>query len=268
MAILINGKQSDTITIADRGLNYGDGLFETMRAHNGRVHLLDNHIERLLKGCERLGIEPPQNVRDEIQAAANEQQNGIVKLIVTRGSGGRGYRPQVGMNVTRILMTSPLPAEPDILTRSGGVRAGVSAIRLARQPLLAGIKHLNRLEQVMASREPGNYDERIMLDTDGNVVEGITMNLFLVRDGALVTPDLTAVGVAGIMRQLVMELAQNRGIGCVERTVQPAELERADEVFMCNAVRGIWPLIAIQGMPLAVGPVTQRLAGALAEVWP
>ncbi|HET6725237.1 MAG TPA: aminodeoxychorismate lyase [Gammaproteobacteria bacterium] len=268
MTILVNGQKTDTINITDRGLNYGDGLFETMRVQNEQVRLLDDHIERLLKGCERLGFEPPANVSDEVRAAAAEQEQGIVKLIVTRGSGGRGYRPQVGLNATRILMTSPLSPEPDILAKSGGIRAGLSSVRLARQPSLAGIKHLNRLEQVLAAREAGEYEERIMLDTDGNVIEGIAMNLFLVRDGALVTPDMTAAGVAGIMRRQVMELAQNSGIACIERAVQPAELDDADEAFMCNAVRGIWPLIAIQGRSLPVGPLTRRVVAALGEIWP
>ncbi|HET7586910.1 MAG TPA: aminodeoxychorismate lyase, partial [Gammaproteobacteria bacterium] len=186
----------------------------------------------------------------------------------TRGSGGRGYRPQVGMNATRILMTYPLPQEPDILTRSGGIRAGIAATRLARQPRLAGLKHLNRLEQVLAAGEPGDFEERIMLDTEGYVIDGTMMNLFLVERAVLVTPDLSVAGVAGIMRGKIMELAAAVGTRCKVRAVQPAELERADEVFMCNAVRGIWPVINVESRPLKVGPVTRQLSEALAGIWP
>ncbi|HET6655248.1 MAG TPA: aminodeoxychorismate lyase, partial [Gammaproteobacteria bacterium] len=204
----------------------------------------------------------------EIASVAGEIRNGLIKLIVTRGSGGRGYRPQVGMNATRILMTYPLPTEPDILTRAGGIRVGTAATRLARQPWLAGLKHLNRLEQVLAAGEPGEFEERVMLDTEGNVIDGTMMNLFLIERGVLITPDLSMAGVAGIMRRRIIELAATVGIQCEERDVQPAELERADEVFMCNAVRGIRSVIRIDNRPLEVGSVTGRLSAALAGVWP
>jgi 4-amino-4-deoxychorismate lyase len=270
MAILVNGQRQHTIEATDRGLLYGDGLFETMRVSNGRIALVDYHLERSREGCERLRIGFPARsvLLGEIESAARNLQNGIVKLIITRGTGGRGFAPPVKAEPTRILMTFPLPREPGILGERGGIRVRTAETRLARQPTLAGVKHLNRLEQVLARAEAGECEERLMLDTLGNVIEGTMTNVFLVEKERLVTPDLSFSGVAGVMRRRIIELAESLGLVCVERVVETAELKRVGEVFMCNAVRGIWPVIEMARQPMTIGATTGQLERELAEVWP
>jgi 4-amino-4-deoxychorismate lyase len=270
MEILVNGQRQRAIEATDRGLLYGDGLFETMRVLNGRITLIDYHLERLLYGCERLRIELAgrASLLNEIRSVARELENGVVKLIITRGTGGRGYAPPVEAEPTRILMTTPLPRVPGILGERGGIRVRTAGMRLARQPTLAGVKHLNRLEQVLARAERGNCEECLMLDTDGNVIEGSMTNVFLVENARLVTPDLSFSGVAGVMRRRIIELAESLGLGCVERVVDAVELKRAGEMFMCNSVRGIWPVIQMDRQPLKVGATTRRLERELAGVWP
>lgn len=259
---------TDCVDVTDRGLLYGDGVFETMAVTDGRAVSWPRHMARLLTGCERLGIPAVDTgllAREAEQLLAG-MQRGVLKVIVTRGSGGRGYTEPDVVVPRRILQLHPRPAFPPTAGEDG-VAVRLCTTRLCHNPVLAGIKHLNRLEQVMARREwhDPRIREGLLLDTDGWLVEGTMSNLFMVREGTLLTPGLRRCGVAGIMRSIVLELAQRQSLAVEIHTMAPAELQSADEVFLCNSLIGIWPVIEVDGKPCRKGHVTtamQRLLQA------
>lgn len=251
------------LLIRDRGLCYGDGLFETMRAESGVVPLLDRHLERLMLGLERLRIPAPDEngLAELVRGLARERGTGVVKLVVTRGEGGRGYRPP-DIQAPRVLATSTPLAEIPRRHYSEGIALQVCSTRIGRSPATAGLKHLGRLEQVLASAELGEeYPEGVMLDEADRLIEGTRSNLFVVRDGALGTPGLLMSGVAGVMRSLVMDSAGALGLECAEEDLGLSDLAGADEVFTTNAVAGIWPVSRIDavGWSRPPGHVTRRL---------
>lgn len=265
LAALLNGEPvadpARAVDLADRGLNYGDGLFETALLVNGTIRFLGAHLLRLRHGCERLGIAYAENeIAADARRLCESVSAGVLKIVVTRGAGGRGYRADPRAVSTRIVTVHPLPANSD---RELTVRWCES--RLARNAALAGIKHLNRLEQVLAQREWS--DERIgeglMLDTEGELVSGTASNVFIVRQGALLTPDLRFCGIRGVMRGEVLRAATEQGIACTEEPLWPHDLEEATEVFVTNAVRGIRSVVAIEERRWDIGPVTQQLVQAL-----
>lgn len=268
--ILINGQPESRIEIADRGLQYGDGLFETIAYRHGRLEFFPQHIRRLLAGCQRLNIlfPPEQQQQLEAEVAAVCQQlenNAVIKIIVTRGSGGRGYRYQSGMQATRIISTHPMPVYP--ATHAAGVTVRICQQRLANNPTLAGIKHLNRLEQVLARNEwqDEQIAEGLMFDYQDRLIEGTMSNVFLVQNNQLWTPDLSTAGIAGIMRQKVIEIAQQQGIDCHVTPLKLEQLKQATEIFMCNSLIGIWPVrhIVDYAIELPHGPLTKQLQQAL-----
>lgn len=265
MTCWVNGQPADSLALADRGLAYGDGLFETMRVRDGRIDWLDLHLKRLLHGCQRLQIPwQAQLLRSEIEAFASRQTEGVCKLILTRGDGQRGYGLPQPASPRRILMAAPLPLWPD-RNATQGVRLFPCQTRLAIQPLLAGLKHLNRLEQVLARAEwnDADYAEGLLLDTSGRVIEGVFSNLFFVRDGQLLTPDLSGSGVAGIMRQRILQLAGQLAVPVEVRDIVAGELQDMDEAFTCNSLYGIWPVRECSGRHWPVGPLTLRLQQTL-----
>jgi 4-amino-4-deoxychorismate lyase len=269
--ILVNGVESTSVSTGDRGLNYGDGLFETMRLAVGEIALLDRHLRRLKEGCDRLRMEWPGEacIRAEISTVIRDHQFGIVKLIVTRGSIGRGYRPTDSITPTRIVGLHTLPTYP-IAHYSDGVRVRVCKTRLSRNIALGGIKHLGRLEQVLASLEEQDkkIDEGLMLDEDGNVIEGIRSNIFLVRNSALVTPALDYSGVAGVMRAEVLDALKANRSSLQVRPVDLDELLGADEIFLSNSIFGIWGVREIEAYDWRkdVGPVTRELIETFTEM--
>jgi 4-amino-4-deoxychorismate lyase len=258
---LVNG-QSAGVDPADRGLAYGDGLFETMAARDGAIRWLDSHLDRLEEGCRRLEIPMPARslLTREIAANCPRQGRAVVKLIVTRGPGARGYPPPEHATPTRILAISPWPDYPEANYRDGiGMRS--CRLRLGENPALAGIKHLNRLEQVLAQLELRGHaaQQGLLLDASGYVVGGTSSNVFLVAAGEIATPSLTRCGIKGVMRRAVLEAARTLGMRAEERDIVPAELVDADEVFVANSLFGIWPVTDIDGRSFAVGPTTRRL---------
>ena len=184
---LVNG-QSTGVDPSDRGLAYGDGLFETMAAADGRIRWLDLHLSRLTDGCARLGIPTPslELVRREIAEHCPRTGRAVAKLIVTRGSGARGYRPPAHPEPTRILAISAWPNYP-ATNYTRGIELQTLKLRLGQNPRLAGLKHLSRLEQVLAQAELRDTvaDEGLLLDTDGWVVGGTSSNVFAVRGRSL-----------------------------------------------------------------------------------
>lgn len=258
----INGVAVDCVGTSDRGLLYGDGLFETIAVRNRRASSWQRHMARLQAGCERLGIPVVDSAQlaqeaDELLAGAGDA---VLKVIVTRGSGGRGYRIPEKMTPRRILQLHPWPEFPPAAAEAG-VAARLCTTRLCHNPMLAGIKHLNRLEQVLARREwhDPQIAEGLLLDPGGHLVEGTMSNLFLVRQQALLTPDLRGCGVAGIMRSIILELAERLSLPVKICTLDMEDLQTADEIFLCNSLIGIWPVIVVDGRPFCKGEITIRM---------
>lgn len=264
--IIINGQRRDTVGCSDRGLQYGDGLFETFAVSAGRPLCWGSHMERLVAGCERLRIPPPDTdtLRAEADQVIDGSALGVLKIIVTRGEGSRGYYPEPQPGQTRIISMHPWPDYPPLNSHQG-VRMRFCHSRLSRNPLLAGIKHLNRLEQVLARAEwddPAIADG-LMLDTDGNVIEGTMSNLFLIREGRLLTPGLRHSGVAGIMRGIVLDSIAELGMNGAEATLTSDDLEHASEIFLTNSLLGVWPVIQLVERDYPVGPLTRLIQDAL-----
>ena len=238
----INGRKSATIDYRDRGLQYGDGVFETMRVRRGQVRLMEYHVERLDMSCRQLDIAGPplRALRRELARIAALRSEGILKLIVTRGASSRGYRPTGRERCTRILALHALP-KTVLADGSTPARVRLCATPLGLNPRLAGLKTLNRLESVVARSEWS--DERIweglMRDVEENIVCGTMSNLFLRRGSSLVTPVLDRCGVAGVMRRWVLETAGALRLSPVERGIRWQDLSEAEEVFMSNAVVGV-----------------------------
>lgn len=264
----IDGRPADALPLSDRGLAYGDGLFETIAVRRGRLLLLERHLQRLGEGARRLAL--PLDlalVRAELLAFAGELGSGVAKLIVTRGDGLRGYAPPADARCRRILSGGPPPAYP-ARHREQGIRLFPCATRLAEQPLLAGLKHLNRLEQVLARAEWQDpaCAEGLMRDASGRVVEGVFSNLLMVRDGELLTPALTRCGVAGVMRAEILARAAQAGIATRIEDIDYPALLAADEVFLCNSQYGIWPVVALEGHGWPLGGLTRKLQGLLSDL--
>jgi 4-amino-4-deoxychorismate lyase len=249
----------------DRGLEFGDGLFETIAIVGGRPRLLEAHLARLARGCARLGIAAPpaERVRAELMSAARTPGAGVLKLIVTRGAGGGGYSAAAGAVARRYLYALPPRERPPGFAR-GGVAVRICATRLAEQPLLAGIKHLNRLEQVCARAEWSDpaIAEGLLLDVHGRLVCGTMSNVFIVLGGELVTPLLTRAGVEGVMRAALSSEFRAAGARLTERDLDPEELGAASEVFLTNALIGAWPVRALGERRWAAGPWVRR-----AQAW-
>lgn len=209
---------------------------------------------------------PPRE--HQLVAEAHSLSQGIdravLKLILTRGEGGRGYRPPSPAHPRRILRLTPWPDYPEGW-RSAGVRVRYCQTRLGHQPLLAGLKHLNRLEQVLARSEWSETDvaEGLMLDIDGRVVEGTQTNLFALLEGRLVTPPLERCGVAGVVRRLVLESARALGLRVVEEELDPARLATAETCFLTSSLVGIWPVTEVAGVAFDPSRVPTELTAAV-----
>ncbi len=268
MNILVNGQAADVLSCHDRGLLYGDGCFTTLAIYQSRPLQFSAHWKRLTSCVERLGLAMP--LRTVVQAEANAlcQQcqerpgsgAGVLKIILTRGVGGRGYRiPATASACTRILQRHPWPDYPAQAFHDG-IALALCQTRLGINPALAGIKHLNRLEQILAQREWGApYGEGLMLDADGCVLSGTFTNLFWVSQGKLITPDVSRCGIAGVMRAMAIKTAILQGIPVEIGRFTLNTLTLAQEIFICNSVLGIWPVHTLLDKHYAVGPITRQL---------
>lgn len=247
---------------SDRGLAYGDGLFETMACRNGSVRWLDYHLERLAHGCRRLAMPVPdlQDLRRELAARCPPAGRAVVKLIVTRGSGARGYRPPEPAVPNRVLSIAPWPGYP-VEHYTSGVEIEPCALRLAENPQLAGLKHLSRLEQVLAQMELAGLaaDEGLLRDRSGYVVGGVASNIFALRGRELTTPPLLRCGVHGVARRVVLERAPGCGLEPAQRDLTLEDLLDSDEVLITNALAGVRPVRRIGQHRFAVGPATRSL---------
>lgn len=266
--ILINGQMEDKIAVTDRGLAYGDGVFRTLAVSNGRPMCWQRHFIKLSDDCRRLRIPPPSEgqLTGEVEQVARNLDNGVVKIIVTRGRGERGYALPAQVHPSRIVIGSAMPSYPAENVRDG-IRARLCELRLSDQPYLAGIKHLNRLENVLARAEWNDpaIAEGLLLDQRGHLVEGVTSNLFLMIGGALVTPELSRSGVAGITRERILAWALEAGLPSEIREVSLDELWTADEVMVCNSLIGVWQIRRIESKNWKPGTCTPRILKYLTE---
>ena len=230
----------DALAAGNRGLAYGDGLFETMRAHRGALPWWEAHWARLAHGGARLGIALPDEASARTQAAElfADGGDGVLKLLVVRGGNARGYAPAVDAPPAWQLSRHPLPEAPP----DAGLRLHWCDTRLALQPALAGLKHCNRLEQVLARAEAdaAGCDEGLVRDMEGHVVSATSANLFVLRGARWSTPVIDRCGVAGTCRARLLPV-----LGADEARLSMADLEGADAIVLCNAVRGILPVASL-----------------------
>lgn len=262
---LVDGEIASTVSAADRGLQFGDGIAETLAIVRGQPRFWQGHIDRIAAGCERLGLKPvPQAVLlREVQTVAAGQGDCVVRIVLTRRNAGPDYGYACGGRDTRRVVCSFARPAPEPLLPTRGLRARICDLRLAIQPELAGVNHLNRLEQVLARAEWSDerIGEGILLDREDFVISGVSSNVFLVFGGRILTPRLDRCGIRGVMRAAVLAAFRGR---CEQRRIMIDMLPEADEVFLASAVDGIVPVTAIDHWEYAIGPVTREVQEWLA----
>jgi 4-amino-4-deoxychorismate lyase len=265
-AVLIDGAAprdpGAAVSVLERGLHYGEGLFETVACLAGKPRLLERHLRRLTSGCERLGLPcDAASIGSEVRALAADSARAIIKVLLMRGPAlARGYVLTGRERSVRVALRYAWPEEEPGAAEQG-VRVRRARLRLGENPALAGIKHCNRLEQVLARREwsdPG-IGEALMFSSSGALVSGTMSNVFLVHGSKLLTPSVDRCGVAGVMRATVLDLAAQLGIPAQERRLDETELAAAEELFLTNALIGIRPISELDGVSVPPGPVTRRL---------
>lgn len=245
---LINGVCQDSLAVNDRAIQFGDGCFTTACVVQGDIQLLKAHLARLREACERLFIPFTgwEMLEAEFHQLAANRASAVIKAIVSRGGGGRGYSPTACCSPSRILSVSDYPTVY-AHWRESGISLTLSPVRLGRNPCLAGIKHLNRLEQVLIRRhlEQSGADDALVLDSDGWVTECCAANLFWCKGKQVFTPYVDQAGVNGLMRQHIMAcLRRSDWQFCEVRETMNA-LINADEVFICNTLMPIIPVRAL-----------------------
>lgn len=265
--VLVNGSPDQQVSPFDRALHFGDGLFETIACRRGRPRFLSLHLQRLQSGCERLAIGgiDLEDTRGEVMALASEVESAIIKVLLTRGTAlARGYGVTGRETATRVTFRYPWPSETGAESQDG-IAARTAALRLGENPALAGLKHCNRLELVLARREWTDpaVTEALLFSSSGRLVSGTMSNVFIVDSSGLRTPRVDLCGVAGVMRRVVLREAARAGIATREDILDATDLQRADEVFVTNARMGIWPVRALDGRTLRVGSVTRQLQALL-----
>ena len=266
--MLLNGIPSDHLPLSDRGLHYGDGLFETLAVVGGKPQFWDRHMARLARGVSALGLPgmDQSQLRVEADTLCAGCERGVLKIILTRGSGGRGYRPPEVCEPRRILSLHPWPEIP-ASWYDEGLQLRVCDMRLSRNRRLAGLKHLNRLEQVLARQEWSDplIGEGLMLDEHDRVISGTQSNLFLVGSGGLRTPDLTWSGIAGIMRGLVLEQARTLGLPVQTTQLTLDDLAKADALFMTNSLWGLCPVARLNDKRYDLSAIPSQLRAAVSS---
>lgn len=266
MGIVVNGQRSGAVDPADRGLAYGDGVFRTCLLRGGKPVCWTRHYRKLQCDCHAIDLPcpPPHLLLDELASASAGFSEAAGKIVVTRGVGPRGYAPPASPAVTRIVSASPLTVYPDAY-REHGVHVRRCKLRLGLQPRLAGVKHLNRLENVIARMEwaDDGVAEGLLLDTDDRVIEGIATNLFVVRGGVLCTPDLSRCGVSGVTRERIIDAAVHELVPMRIADLSWEDLLGADEAVLVNSLIGAWQIRRLAARTWADGEWTGRIRGWL-----
>jgi len=263
-AVWVDGEPARSLPLPDRGLDFGDGLFETLLLHFGRPVLLDYHLQRLGAGLETLAFPDCLGwAAAELERVCFELDEfpwAAVRLTITRGAAPRGYAPPP--HTTPRVIISAAQLEQDRRGFPAPSRLGWATIRWSSQPFLAGIKHLNRLEQVLAAREAQTlgYDEMVVRDQGGDIVSVCAGNLFMVVDNSLMTPPLQTCGIAGTRRRAVMEMwAPSLSLAIEEVPLTDSRMAQASEIFFCNSLKGLQPVGSLGDMRWSHFPVCEAL---------
>lgn len=249
----------------DRALLYGDGVFTSIAIAQGKALFLQQHLKRLENDCMRLQINnfSMQAAKNALSSALHGTTRAIARLSVSRSSGERGYYCAQEEPVYWVTV-SDWPKHI-VQFREQGINVCLCQQRLSRNPSLAGIKHCNRLEQVLARNEWHNADiqEGLMLDDSDAVIEGTMSNLFLIKDNQLFTPNLTFSGVEGIMKELVIGIAKKRQIDTITARLTVADVNSADGIFVTNSIIGIWPINQLEQRFFKIDPLIRLLQDEL-----
>jgi 4-amino-4-deoxychorismate lyase len=265
---VINGGFEHRMSPLDRGLSYGDGVFRTLKVLSGSPVDWVMHYQKLLSDCSAIGIvcPSPELILNDIDLLFKSEETGVVKIIITRGEGERGYAPPAVTSPTRIVLRSELPQYPSEYFNHGVKLFSCNTI-LSSQPKLAGVKHLNRLENVLARSEwqGPEYVDGVMLDAQGNVIECTSANIFIRIDKTLMTPDLSNSGVAGVTRQRILDIAESLLLTPVIKTLKLTDVLYSDEMVICNSLYGAWQVRDFQTKHWQVGDLARNLRRLLNE---
>jgi 4-amino-4-deoxychorismate lyase len=260
--ILVDGVDRAFIPADDRGLGYGDGVFRTLAVLHGIPQHWLRHYAKLFSDCTAIDMRCPDEslFRQDLSRICLTDPDCAVKIIVTRGAAERGYAYADTAKPTRIVLGVRLPNYPQTYV-SQGVKVRRCQLKLAHQPALAGIKHLNRLENVLARAEWTDSDiaEGLLCDVDDAVIGGTMTNIFVVKGDSLATPSLHRCGIAGVTRERVLEAAARQDIACEVTNLPWRDVLSADEIFLVNSLAGIWPVRELEGKTFAVGAVTRSV---------
>lgn len=257
---LITDLDDGNATLSERALHYGDGLFETMLLQNGQVMYWPQHYQRLHCSAAKLKINcPPRDwFEQHLQSYVSLNQPLVIKVMLTRGSGGRGMSLPDDLRPNVYLMH--YPCHNTLINQT--ISAIISDITLPKDRHLAGIKHLNRLHYVLAAealKHRPEYNEAILCDEDGILVESIVHNVFFVHQDIICSPDLSVAGVDGILRQQILETLAQQGKKVNIGSYTKNDIFNASECFLCNSVQGIRPIVRLEQVEYAIGPITQQL---------
>jgi branched-chain amino acid aminotransferase len=280
MKIYLNGKlvpkEEAAVSVFDHGLLYGDGVFEGIRFYAGRVFRLDDHIDRLYRSARAIALNIPID-RDEMSSAvldtirANGMDDGYVRLVVTRGEGSLGLSPKSCPQPTVFIIAAGITLYPEEMYQSGLKLVTCATRRIAHGALSPMVKSLNYLNNIMAKieAEQAGAGEGLMLNEQGYVAECTGDNVFVVRDGRIITPPIAAGALAGVTRAVVFELARQLGIEIREENITRYDIYTADECFLTGTAAEIIPAVQLDarlvhdGQP---GPVTRRLTELFREL--
>lgn len=264
--VLVDGAITDRLPVDDRGLMYGDGVFRTLRVGNSSPLWWDEQLAKLAEDCARIGLQAPATAiwKADLAQIASSLKVGVLKLVVTRGSGPRGYSPLESPQVRRLMRydATPIQSKPH---PAAGITLRVCTLRLGWQPRLAGVKHLNRLENVLARAEWTSPDihEGLLLDQAGQVISGVMSNLFIWSRNRLLTPRLDQCGVAGVARARLMRLASAQGLQVEETCLSLQAVFDADEVMLTNSVMGLRRVACLESKTWPDAVISPRLAALL-----
>jgi 4-amino-4-deoxychorismate lyase len=254
----INGAEHNSISITDRGLAYGDGVFTTAKVVQGKIQFLSEHLERLTQNCDKLSIPLPNidKIKCELKSVAQRFELCVAKVIITAGEGGRGYSRQGCEKSTVIISFHAFP-EHYLSWQEQGINLGLAQLKLGLNPLLAGIKHLNRLEQVLIRQELDNRkeDDLLVLNCAGNIIEASAANIFWFKNNTWYTPKIVESGISGLMRQYILSILNKNGQNNVEIIeAKITMLDNVEAMIICNSVMGVVPVDKFLEKKLTLAP--------------
>ncbi|WP_164521532.1 aminodeoxychorismate lyase [Iodobacter ciconiae] len=264
---LLNGQPQNRISMADRAFQFGDGVFRTMRCTGGAIEFWARHYSHLEQDCAALGIVCPSASILLEDLSRLRPVDAVLKIIITRGETARGYSVPDQLLPNRIVQLAALPAYPEQLYQQG-VKVRVCSTQASWQPALAGVKHLNRLENVLARREWHDPDifEGLMLDRDGFVIEGVMSNVLVLSDNILSTPKLEQSGVSGVMCEVIFDAAVQHGLQVEKRAWTLDEIKQSDAIWLTNSLMGLLPVSDLCGRHFQSHAAQLLLSGALKQL--